>query len=57
MPKPNPRVFGAKLWRVLFGIDAADTLGLLRGVDGPLMGRCFLKIDKTATYLVSELDL
>ena len=57
MPKPNPRVFGAKLWRVLFGIDAADTLGLLRGVDGPFMGHCALKIEKTATYLISELDL
>ena len=57
VPNPNPRGFGAKLGLVLFGIDAVDTLGLLRGAFGPLVDRCVLKIDKTATYLVSELDL
>ena len=57
MPKPNPRVFGANLGFVLFGIDAAGTLVLLQGAFGPLMGHCALKIDKTALYLTSELDL
>ena len=57
VPNPNPRVFGAKLGLVLFGIDAVDALGLLRGVAGPFMGLFFLKIDKTTSYLVSELDL
>ena len=50
-------MFGAKLGLVLFKIDAAGTLVLLRGAFGPLMGHCVLKIDKTAAYLTSELDL
>ena len=50
-------MFGANLGFVLFEIDVVDTLGLLRGVDGPFMGHCVLKIDKTAAYLTSELDL
>ena len=57
MPKPNPGVFWAKFRLVLFSMHAADALGLLWGVDGPFMGHCFLKIDKTAAYLTSELDL
>ena len=50
-------VFGANFGFVLFGIDAVGTLVLLRGALGPLMGHCALKIDKTALYLTSELDL
>ena len=57
MPKPNPGVFWAKFRLVLFSMHAADTLVLLRGVAGPFMGHCVLKIDKTAAYLTSELDL
>ena len=57
MLNPNPRVFGAKFGLFSFGIDAPGTLGLLRGAFGPLMGHYALKIDKTATYLTSELDL
>ena len=57
MPKLNPRVFGANLGFILFGIDVVDTLGLLRGVAGPFMGHCALKIHKTALYVTSELDL
>ena len=44
MQKPNPRVLGAKPGLVLFVIDAADTLGLLWGAFGPLLGHCSLKI-------------
>ena len=50
-------MFGAKLGLVLFSMHVAGTLVLLRGVAGPFMGHCVLKIDKTATYLTSELDL
>ena len=57
MPKPNPGVLGDKLGLVLFGIDVTGTLVLLRGAFGPLVGHCVLKIDKTAAYLTSELDL
>ena len=57
MPNPNPRVFGAKLGLVLFELDVPNTLGLLRGAFGPLVGRCVLKINKTAAHLISELDL
>ena len=57
VPNPNPGVFWAKFRLVLFSIDAVDTLVLLRGVAGPFMGRCALRIDKTAAYLTSELDL
>jgi hypothetical protein len=57
MPKPNPGVFWAKFRLVLFSMHAAGTLVLLRGAFGPLMGHCVLKIDKTAAYLTSELDL
>ena len=57
MPKPNPRVFGVKLGLVLFGMHVVGALVLLRGAFGPLMGHCALKIDKTALYLTSELDL
>ena len=51
MPKPNPGVFWAKFRLVLFGMHAADALGLLRGVDGPFMGHCALKIDKNCNIL------
>ena len=57
MPKPNPRVSGVKLGLVLFGMHAADALGLLRGASGPFMGHCAMKIEKITTILISALDL
>jgi hypothetical protein len=50
-------VFGAKLWFVLFGLDAAEALVLLQGASGPSMGHCVLKIDKTVACLISDLNL
>ena len=52
MPKPNPRVSGVKLGLVLFGMHAADALGLLRGASGPFMGHCAMKIEKITTILI-----
>ena len=55
-PQP-PGVWGQTWARFVWRIDAASTLVLLRGAFGPLMGHYALKIDKTAAYLTSELDL
>ena len=57
MPTPTPQEFGGKFGLVLFAMHAVDTLGLLRGACGPFMGHCVIKITKTATFLISKLDL
>ena len=57
VPRPNPPVFGVNLGLVLFGMHAADAMGLLRGASGPFMGHCAMKIEKITTILISGLDL
>ena len=48
---------GGKHGLDLFGIDVADTLGLLTGTFGPCLGHCAPEIAKTVTNLISKLDL